>query len=88
MSPQAPVMVTVTEVAADVSAATLGVSVYLEARDEAERDEAARSATTRPHASGRAILRVCKLPPLLLHLIRKNTSPQALGLSVPKAAAV
>ena len=83
MSLQAPVMVTVTEVTADVSAATLGVSVYLQARDEA-----ARSATTRPHASGRAILRVCKLPPLLLHLIRKNTSPHALGLSVPKAAAV
>ena len=49
MSLQAPVMVTVTEVTADVSAATLGVSVYLQARDEA-----ARSATTRPHASGRA----------------------------------
>ncbi len=83
MSLQAPVMVTVTEVTADVSAATLGVSVYLEARDEA-----ARSATPRPSASGSAILRVCKLPPLLLHFLRKNTSPQALGVSVPKAAAV
>lgn len=37
MSLQAPVTVTVTEVTADVSAATLGVSVYLQARDGAAR---------------------------------------------------